>query len=419
MAFSTPTTSMGVDESITTNVATLTGGPGDAVITYSSDDDDIVEVNTATGEIIGVAVGSTTIRANYAGNEDYQPSSASYNITVVQSAVNNKFWNGGDWLAEHSGTYNDAIFIDNMEIKGTESTGVQITSGGEKTIDGHKVAARIRLGKAGSSDGNYLHFKVKPNTRITFWGIRASSGAESNGLALSFGSFGTNEQVYTFEGGNEESLQYTYTGVSETDVYAYSKNVSGASMLAIKVEAIEEITLTATYNTYVTTNALDFTNVDGLKAYVATDADASTVTIEQVYTVPASTPLVLKGTASTSYVVPVVSSASAPETNYLVAGTGAAINSATKYVLSIQSGNYVFAPTDGDPATVPVGKAYLDLTSMGGAPSLLRIVEEGNNATNINTIEATEEEGVKFIQNGQLFIKRNGAVYDVMGHAIR
>ena len=235
LAFNTPITTVGVDRSVT-NVATLTSGPVSPTITYSSDDTNIATVNASTGEVTGVAVGSTTIRASYAGDESYAGSNASYDITVTQSAVNDKFWNGGDWVSNYAGTYTGSIFIDNMEIKGTASQGVQISSGGEKTIDGHTVAARIRLGKAGSSDGNYLHFKVKPNTKITYWGVRAGDQHMTGGLALSFGTFGTNEQTYNYVGGNEEYMTYIYTGISETDVYAYSKCSGGTSMLAIKVE---------------------------------------------------------------------------------------------------------------------------------------------------------------------------------------
>ena len=40
-----------------------------------------------------------------------------------------------------------------------------------------------------------------------------------------------------------------------------------------------------------------------------------------------------------------------------------------------------------------------------------------NNATNINNIDATEEV-VKFIQNGKLFIQKNGLVYDMLGNIV-
>ena len=65
------------------------------------------------------------------------------------------------------------------------------------------------------------------------------------------------------------------------------------------------------------------------------------------------------------------------------------------------------------------GKAYLQTTvNAATAPSLIRIVDENNGATNIDAIGASEE-GVKFIENGKLFIKKNNVVYDMMGSVVR
>jgi hypothetical protein len=75
--------------------------------------------------------------------------------------------------------------------------------------------------------------------------------------------------------------------------------------------------------TYVTTQIVDFKNVSGLKAYVATAASGSGVTMTRVEApVPANTPLLLIGTKDTEYNVPIVGVASAPATNYLVQGDG-------------------------------------------------------------------------------------------------
>ena len=56
------------------------------------------------------------------------------------------------------------------------------------------------------------------------------------------------------------------------------------------------------------------------------------------------------------------------------------------------------------------GDEIVDPTS---AP--IRIIE---NTTNIDNVEANED-AIKFIQNGQMFIKKNGIVYDMMGNIVR
>lgn len=70
-------------------------------------------------------------------------------------------------------------------------------------------------------------------------------------------------------------------------------------------------------------------------------------------------------------------------------------------------------------------KAYIDLTGVPTEPQTSapgqRVIEMtlvGNNATDINAIEASEE-AVKFFQNGKLFIQKNGVVYDMMGTIVK
>lgn len=72
---------------------------------------------------------------------------------------------------------------------------------------------------------------------------------------------------------------------------------------------------------------------------------------------------------------------------------------------------------EGGSATIASTKAYFKLPAAAGAPSF-RIVEAENNTTGVENIEANGE-AVKFFENGQLFILRNGVVYDATGRAVR
>ena len=129
----------------------------------------------------------------------------------------------------------------------------------------------------------------------------------------------------------------------------------------------ETITPTKEYTTYVPTHNLDFTGLE-IKAYVATAATASSVTLEEVTTVPAGTPLVLKKASAASYDVSVTASASAPATNLLKAGDGKTeIGGDGKYDYILSDGKFYHASA----GTVAVGKAYLHLDSNpAGARSL-------------------------------------------------
>jgi len=173
---------------------------------------------------------------------------------------------------------------------------------------------------------------------------------------------------------------------------------------------------TGGYKTYVTTHALNFSGISGLKAYVATSASASGVTMTQVAAVPAWTPLVLVGTANT-YNVPVINeaSASAPDVNLLRAGDGYTVFNGTTYDYILYSDGLFYRIGEG---SVPYGKAYLHLDSAPSSSPGVRIIFEDNNATSLESVEA-KEEAVKFIENGRFLIRKNGITYDALGRIIR
>ena len=65
---------------------------------------------------------------------------------------------------------------------------------------------------------------------------------------------------------------------------------------------------------------------------------------------------------------------------------------------------------------VPSTKAYFKVAA-ASAP-VLRILEGEEIVTNISDVK-DEEQTIKFIENGQLFIRKNGIVYDALGRAVR
>ena len=84
LTFSSPTTTVNVGETVT-NVATI--DPEGLEFTYASDDEEVATVD-ATGKVTGVAPGTATITASFAGNENYEEASASYEIKVVNPSGN-------------------------------------------------------------------------------------------------------------------------------------------------------------------------------------------------------------------------------------------------------------------------------------------------------------------------------------------
>ena len=139
-------------------------------------------------------------------------------------------------------------------------------------------------------------------------------------------------------------------------------------------------------STYVTTTALDFSDVAGLKAYVATAAAGGTVNLEEVdAAVPAGTPLMLVGTADTEYKVPVVAEASAPETNMFEAGDGTTVFNGSTFDYILYTDGLFYQIGSG---SVPVGKAYLHCDSNPTTPLARELrISFGDNITGIDQID--------------------------------
>ena len=61
---------------------TLTTTPSGLAVTYTSSDEAVATVDESTGAVTHTAKGTTTITATFAGNDYYNPGSASYTLTV-------------------------------------------------------------------------------------------------------------------------------------------------------------------------------------------------------------------------------------------------------------------------------------------------------------------------------------------------
>lgn len=177
--------------------------------------------------------------------------------------------------------------------------------------------------------------------------------------------------------------------------------------------------------TYVTTNALNFSGITDVKAYVATAQDGSNVTFTRVEgAVPAKTPLLVKGKTTD---VPVTESATAPEKNLLVAGTGKGVASVTdgkyNFILNAPSGTVGFYKASNQ--TVATDRAYLSLSdnpfpstksgaklnaifSDGETTGIFIVNENDNESNKIFNLAGQQMKGtVKgiYIKNGKKFVK--------------
>jgi len=175
----------------------------------------------------------------------------------------------------------------------------------------------------------------------------------------------------------------------------------------------------------------------GATAYYVSDIDDTNLTLSAIgegQVIPANTGVLVSGNEGKYTFNKKGNSDPDPveiETNYLKGlvntGTTTGAGDGGKYYrLSYETDpstdlGFYYGAAEGAAFTIEAYKAYLAVPSsklLAAAPSMFRIIAGENNATSINDIEATDE-AVKFIQNGQLFIKKNGVIYDTMGRVIR
>jgi hypothetical protein len=165
------------------------------------------------------------------------------------------------------------------------------------------------------------------------------------------------------------------------------------------------------YSSIASAYALDCAHLPaGLEAYKVTDIAASAVTLEQVKeAVAPGTGLILKGTESTAYNIPVVATGSdISATNKLKAAVApTTLADGEFYILKSGEFHKVIDTADEDARTVPAGKAYLLAADVpaAGAPAL-NFVFAGSETTGINAV------------NGSQSMVKGSQVYNLAGQRV-
>ena len=220
------------------------------------------------------------------------------------------------------------------------------------------------------------------------------------------------------------TTEATYTATENGTYSVRAANEMGGLSEASAAVAVDVTVATLTpakqYTTYVTTTALDFSNVSGMKAYIATSANATSVFFNEVGAVPAETPLLLiteaTATVAEGYAVPVAASAEAPNGNLLKAGDGATtIGGSSNFDYVLKDGMFHRA-TEG---TVDKGKAYLHLESApSNASELTIVIGETTGINSLTPSPSPKGEGSVYNLNGQRVAQPTKGLYIVNGKKI-
>lgn len=259
-------------------------------------------------------------------------------------------------------------------------------------------------------------------------GVESHKDSEARGVTLKNGS-----TTLTQTQGDATSMTYqvckwTNTSTEGDVVVTPSK---GLHIYYITVtENVEVVTAGVTaygWATFCSDKALDFTGITDVKAYVVTNHSEKAIIKTQVTgAVKANTPLLLEG-ATTEIPVATTTGTDYSGTNKLHAGNGTTDGVAwesgkTKYVLGVNTSTNEAEfqkIVDGTPATVPVGKAYLEFGEVISAPALSFFFED-EIVTGVNDVRSkvAEVNGEVYNLNGQRVSKPAKGLYIVNGKKV-
>ena len=212
---------------------------------------------------------------------------------------------------------------------------------------------------------------------------------------------------------------YTQIGTGSSDKYVFAAAAGDHPNRFMIVEPVKVTTNEDGWASFA--NKVALAPLGGLAAYYAEyDAANTAVDLHETEMIPAAEGVFLYGNALTEYTLtPNVTGLSASvEQNDLVGCV------AYTDVTSVSEAIYCIRNVGGESAlyryigaNIPAGKAYLPV-SVGPYPAPKRITMRFNGTTAIDNVEV-EAQTEKFVENGQIYIRRGNEVFNLQGQIVK
>ena len=301
-------------------------------ITYTITGTDDLAIEDEGDILVDTGVeGSVTVTASFAGNATYKPANASYTITVVDKTKKGSVYN----------PYTVAEVIDG-------------TAKGSDYVIGYIVGCYEN-----GSKSNFSRSGVT-NTNLALADDPDESNVE-NTIAIQLPKGSVREKYNVHD--NPSRIGVTKVVITGSiDSYITDKGIKSPTITTVS----ETIKVTsAGLATFASEDALDFTSVDGIEAYIAKE-ESGAIKLHKVNKVPAETGVLLRSVAGGAKAadVPVATTTDDVTNNIFVRGTGAAVASTEggkyNYVLGKHDGVVGFYKAGG--MVVATNKAYLQTT---------------------------------------------------------
>ena len=383
-----------------------------ATVTWTSSNESVATVGESSGVVTLVGEGATTITASYAGKTgEYKSSYAEYVLNVTDEDPNAVTL----WSEDFSGFSADDVpsggTYGYVCVKGNSDTKIY-----EANMAGG-ISPELLVNKNGGTftatipleniTGN-LKLKFKSNA----YAVTVSTSTEGISISgdASFNAAGEHTVTFTGVTTSMNSVTITFAAGSSNNVRIDDIVLKGSKVVPVTIASSGYSTLASAYG-------LDFANATpaGLEAYIVPSITASAVSLSAIDEAPASTGVILKGTAGETYSIPVKAGAAAiVGTNKLQAAVAATPIDANKaYILKTGLFHLVTAAS-----TVPAGKAYLLASDV---PSSAPVLDFGfDDATGINAVngEGFTVNGEFYNLNGQRVAQPTKGLYIVNGKKV-
>ena len=333
------------DEAFSAPQATLGGESAD--IRYTSSNESVATVNAATGAVTIQGLGTTTITANYAGDEINPASEASYTLLVTEKL--------------------ETFIWDATEQGYTENTILTTVTASDSPFS-------ITFANGGGNSPTYLfadgHVRFDYSNKISLY---APTGYAIRNITINYKSKDINlaPNIGTYAVDPSDKLIGRWSGISPYVV------LSNAGMQAELIKmTVHYIRLTDTGRQVEVTDAgyatfcpsQDVIVGDGTRSYAITGVDEEGVVQKSgVPVVAVGTGVLLVGKGNYTLYRSTELTATAPASNCLVGVTSNTTAPIGSYVLQNQNGVVAFYEVDAsDQPIVGAERAYLYLPSRAG-----------------------------------------------------
>lgn len=269
---------------------------GDGILVYSSSDEKVATVDSGTGLVHILGTGTVTITATMSG-DNIVTSSDSYELTVSPKQTTVTI--GATGMITYCGT--EALdFTGNEDLEAYTVIGCSYGSNTIWMSRVYNVPAETPIVIKAAKEGTY-ELNIATSTDSYYLNRLVGNLSGSTIQVNETSEDGTVRNYYLKSG--EFKKVSNYANIANGKAYLQMP----ASVADEKAGSAVDITLSSTGKSTLCSDVdLDFSGVEGLKAYVVTGYDMPTKTfwLNRVVEASAGTPLYLAGKANTTYSIP-------------------------------------------------------------------------------------------------------------------